>query len=152
VPCLHLRNHWRLYSSMGTSIRGPTEYYVLLVSKPAVHAYGIISDQFCSSKDQPKDIPWDSPDTHSIPPMLPSLRFRRLFALCLLPRKVWESQTKTIAQKLSGQLFWEYHGSDTDFSQAKAWSDNEIRSINAIQDLGVALSGEDAAELCTECK
>jgi hypothetical protein len=84
--------------------------------------------------------------------MLPSLHFRRHFALCLIPREVWSCQTKTLAEKFEGQLFWDYHGDDTNYSRGTVWSSDRIRNINAIQYLGVALSGEDAANLCTECK
>jgi len=97
-------------------------------------------------------MPWDSTSTDSIPPILASLRFRRHFALCLIPSSIWNSETKTLAEKFEGQLFWDYHGDDTSSSRGTVWHSNTIRKINAILELGVALSGDEAADLCTECK
>jgi hypothetical protein len=127
-------------------------YQVLLVTQPPIHAYGVISDEFCTPLDQPSAVPWGLTDPDSIPPLLPALHFRRHFALCLVRREVWTSRTKSLADKFEDQLFWDYHGNHTTCSQGTTWPSESIRKINAIQDLGIALSGEDAANLCTECK
>lgn len=69
-----------------------------------------------------------------------------------MPNEVWSSQSKTLAEKFEGQLFWDYHGDNTKYSRGIVWSSDNIRNINAIQELGIALSGEDATKLCTECE
>jgi len=137
---------------MGTAIPRRQAYQVLLVTRPPIHAYGVVSDGFCAPLDRPSAVPWSSTDLDSIPPLLPALHFRRHFALCLIRREVWTSPTKTLAEKFEGQLFWDYYGNDTGCSRGAAWLPDTIRDINAIQDLGIAVSGEDAASLCSECK
>ncbi len=132
---------------------GRAEYYVILVTRPPIHSYGVVSDKFCTPPDQPSAIPWDSTSLDDIPPMLASLHFRRHFALCLVPRRVWSSLDKTLAEKLKGQPFWDYHGDNTNSSRGTTWSTETIREINAIQNLGITASGErESADLCTECK
>ncbi|KAH8880840.1 hypothetical protein GQ53DRAFT_833014 [Thozetella sp. PMI_491] len=135
---------------MAGDISGRLEYCVVLVTRPPIHSYGTVSDGFCTPPDLPQAIPWSEVDLASIPSMLPSLHFRRHFAICLVPKDIWTSRTITIFQKLDGQLFWDYYGNNTNYSRGAVWPSNTVRQINAIQDLGVALSGEDAANLCTE--
>jgi hypothetical protein len=84
--------------------------------------------------------------------MLPSLHFRRRFALCLIPSEVWSDKSMTLAEKFEDQLFWDYNGADTKSSRGVAWSSDTIHTINAIEDLGIALWDEHATNMCTECK
>jgi hypothetical protein len=58
----------------------------------------------------------------------------------------------TLSQKLEGQPFWNYFGDDCASSRAAAWPKNRIQQINGIQDLGIAMSGVVATDLCTECE
>ncbi len=130
-----------------------SEYHVILVTRPPVHAFGVISDRFCAPADLPSPIPWDSADPSSIPaPMLPALRFRRHFALCLVPSEVWSDRTRPLVEKFKDQMFWEYHGDATTSSRGGTWPLKVIREINAIEDLGIAGFGRDTPRLCTECK
>lgn len=84
--------------------------------------------------------------------MLASLAFRRHFALCLVPKGVWESKTKTLTEKFDGQLFWDYSGGELDNSRAVAWPPSRISDINAIQELGIIDSDGDAVATCTSRK
>ncbi|KAF7548147.1 hypothetical protein G7Z17_g7243 [Cylindrodendrum hubeiense] len=75
--------------------------------------------------------------------------FRRHFALCLVPTGVWESKTKTLAEKFDGQLFWDYYGDIPGSSRAAAWPRSRISTLNGIQELGIIRSDGDAVSACT---
>ena len=119
---------------------------------PPVHGYGAVTGTSFTPDDKPEALPWDSTDLDAIPPMLPSLHIRRHCALCLMRREIWKSPTTSLAGKFEGQPFWDYHGNDTDSSRGTGWPTDTIRKINGIQDLGIAVSDEDAVTQCTECK
>ncbi|KAH7156491.1 hypothetical protein EDB81DRAFT_392764 [Dactylonectria macrodidyma] len=124
-------------------------YYAILVTTPPVHVYGPVSDHLHTAPDRPETIPWNSTSTSSIPPILASLAFRRHFALCLVPTGLWESKTKTLAEKFDDQLFWDYSGDMSSSSRAAAWPRNRVSTINAIQELGIVGSNCNAIVDCT---
>ncbi|KAE8445965.1 hypothetical protein EG329_012744 [Mollisiaceae sp. DMI_Dod_QoI] len=126
------------------------KYHAVLVTTAPVHVYGVVSDSFCKPPDLPPRIPWSSTGTHPIPSMLASLVFRRHFALCLVLKEVWESKSKTLAEKFEGQLFWDHCGDAIQGTRAAAWSLHRIVEVNAIEELGIIALDGDATDLCTK--
>jgi hypothetical protein len=132
--------------------RRPPEFYAVLVTTPPVHMYGPISDQFATQRGRPREISWRSKRTRSIHPMLPSISFRRHFALCLVAKQVWESRAICLDEKFRGQLFWDYCGDQATSSRAAIWDPARIRSIELIQELGIIVSDQDASVICSTRK
>jgi hypothetical protein len=129
-----------------------SKYYAILLTTPPVHAYGVASDKFCTPPDRPSRIPWNSTDTHLIPSMFASLVFRRHFALCLVLKEVWESKSKTLAEKFENQLFWDHCGNNFKDSRGATWSPRRIAEVNAIEELDIIASDGNATDLCTKRK
>lgn len=72
-----------------------------------------------------------------------------------MPRDLGRSgatQPKLLSNNLKSSYSETTTVTHTNCSRGTVWSSDRIRSMNAIQDLGVALSGGDAANLCMECK
>ncbi|KAK3309979.1 uncharacterized protein B0T15DRAFT_488675 [Chaetomium strumarium] len=131
--------------------RIPPRYLAILVTTPPIHTYGPVSEKLYTTADEPKPIPWTSTDAETVPSMMTSLAFRRHFALCLVDEKVWRSRKTTVAEKLSGQLFWDYCGdSETNLGAGpSSWPPSRIAQINALQVLGVVPGKGDATSTCT---
>jgi hypothetical protein len=125
------------------------KYCVILVTIPPVHDYGPVSDKLYTKPDQLSPIPWTSASTAYIPSMLASLVFRRHFALCLVLKEVWKSESMTLAQKFEVSSFWDHCGDTKDGSRAATWPTTRVATINVFWKLGIIVSKSEASDLCT---
>ena len=143
-----------LSSSSESQVPRTPKYYAIFVTKPPVHRYGEFSDNFCTPEDKPCQIQWDVASTKSIPPLIPSLKFRRHWLFGLIKDSVWESKSLTLVQKLSDGLFWDHCGDEKrEKSGCKiTLGSNYIRRMNGIYNLGIVTDSEDVMNRCSNCE
>ena len=89
---------------MAITIPSHQAYQVLLVTRPPIHAYGVISDEFCTPLDQPPAVPWGLTDPECA--MKPPGRFQetRTWVTSKMTTDVREPEAQGAARAKSSSL------------------------------------------------
>lgn len=124
--------------------RPPNGLHALLIKTPPVHDYGIITSAPSDQAPPTSAIDWESHDTSSIPSIINPSDFRAHISFCLVDKGVWESRTITLLDKLAHGLYWNIH-SQNDWNAGASWSSKTIRTISAVEVLGVVEEANDVA-------
>jgi hypothetical protein len=119
-----------------------------------MNRYGEFSDGFCTPEDKPRPIQWDVTSNESIPPLIPSLKFRRHWGFVLIEDGVWEDKSLTLVQKLSCGLFWDHCGDEKQEKSVRQYKlrCDYIRKFNGIHNLGIITDSRDAVNRCSSCE
>ncbi|OTA58444.1 hypothetical protein K449DRAFT_334693 [Hypoxylon sp. EC38] len=126
--------------------------YALLIKTPPVHNYGIITSNSPSDQAPPTSaIDWESYDTSSIPYIVTPSDFRAHISFCLVGKDVWESRSITLSDKLAHGLYWDIHSKGS-WDAGVLWSHKNIRTISAVEVLGVVEEADDVVIAnCNRC-
>jgi hypothetical protein len=123
--------------------QGQPAWRVILVQCPVGKSFESIANALPWSEaavgTTESTIKWDDNDTSVIPTIRSNLYFVRHYALCLIPKGIWEDATVSTREKFKKGRFWEHPGASSGQPASVngiPWEISYIESIDAIQDIG----------------
>ncbi|EFX06567.1 hypothetical protein CMQ_6888 [Grosmannia clavigera kw1407] len=133
---------------------GLEQWVSLLVATPPEHDYGRINTSSAglleNGSSPPQPIAWESCKVVTSLPSIATLStFRVHMSFCLISREVWESKEIRLVDKFKAGRYWEI-GGGRGSEDGTAWSSRRVRSIQAIQVLGLLSRKAKAVSTCQE--
>ncbi|KAH7028134.1 uncharacterized protein B0I36DRAFT_351556 [Microdochium trichocladiopsis] len=123
-------------------------WQVLIVQSPLGDSFKSISNALAwpsrALGDIQSHIDWDLSDTQTLPPITAELRFVRHYALCLVPKGVWNRDDLTRLEKIQQAWVWEHTGKKAELRDPTRLAREVIQKIDAVQDIGETQLNPDA--------